>query len=241
MADSKYYWIKLRTDFFSDDSPIDILLSQPNGSEYVCLYLKLCLSTANKQGRLCNEFGEMLVPYDVEKIQRDMKYFSIDTVRVALELYQKLGLVYVEQDGILTITGHAEMVGCETKWAEYKRKERIGQSLDNVQQRIDIRDKDIRDKEKENKRKEIKTYYPEDVELNQAFINFIEMRKKIKAPMTDKAIDLSISKLKELSNGDNDKAIAIINQSIINCWKGLFPLKEEKPKEKNIIDEWMNA
>lgn len=153
MADSKYYWIKLRTDFFADDSPMDILLSQPNGSEYVCLYIKLCLSTANKDGRLCNQFGEMIVPYDIEKIQRDMKHFSIDTVRVALELYQKLGLIYEEADGVLSITNHMDMVGSETKWAQYKRKNLenfqsvSNLELDNVQQRLDIRDKDIRDKD----------------------------------------------------------------------------------------------
>lgn len=167
MAEAKYYWIKLRTDFFDDDSPMDILLSQPNGSEYVCLYLKLCLATANKGGRLCNQYGEMLIPYDIEKIQRDMKYFSIDTVRVALELYQKLGLIYEEADGVLSISGHSEMVGSEsasreaikkrlyrsrvkanggellgtTKWTEE------GTICPTEYRDIDIRDKEIRDKE----------------------------------------------------------------------------------------------
>lgn len=156
MADSKYYWIKLRTDFFADDSPMDILLSQPNGSEYVCLYIKLCLSTANKDGRLCNQFGEMIVPYDIEKIQRDMKHFSIDTVRVALELYQKLGLIYEEADGVLSITNHMDMVGSEGASAQRMRDKRARDRCHNEitmlsQSDIDIRDKDIRDKDIKSK------------------------------------------------------------------------------------------
>ena len=46
MEDKKYYWIKLRTDFFNQET-IDFLLSQPNGCEYVVLYQMLCLQTAN--------------------------------------------------------------------------------------------------------------------------------------------------------------------------------------------------
>lgn len=245
MAENKYYWIKLRTDFFDDDSPIDILLSQKNGSEYVCLYLKLCLATANKGGRLCNQYGEMIVPYNVEKIQRDMKYFSIDTVRVALDLYKKLGLVYEESDGVLSISGHEQMVGSETKWAEYKRNERIGQSLDNVQQRLEIRDKDIRDKENKNKEskknKQPPCYFPTDEKLNEAFNRFIEHRKKLKKPMDEYKCELAVNKLNKLSSGDNDLAIAIIEQSISEGWQGLFELKKPKEKPQSIADKWANA
>jgi len=106
-----YYWIKLNTNFFAEDSPMDFLLSQKNGSEYVILYLKLCLATANSDGLFANQIGDIIVPYDVEKIQRDMKYFSIDTIRVALELYKRLGLVYTEENGCLAISNYSQMVG----------------------------------------------------------------------------------------------------------------------------------
>jgi hypothetical protein len=69
------------------------------------------------------------------------------------------------------------------------------------------------------------------------------MRKKIRAPMTDKAIKLAINTLNKLSGGDNEKAIQILNQSIFNGWRGLFPLKEErtttgngKPQRKSFAD-----
>lgn len=124
MEDKRFFWIKLKTDFFQEDSPIDFLLSQPNGSEYIVLYIKLCLMTANGNGKLQKQIGEMIIPYDVDKITRDMKYFSRDTVIVALEMYKKLGLVYQDADGILTIANHEKLVGSETAAAERMRKSR---------------------------------------------------------------------------------------------------------------------
>jgi len=70
--------------------------------------------------------------------------------------------------------------------------------------------------------------------LNQAFLDYLEMRKKIKKPMTEKAVELAIKKLHELAtvpfsdSMDNDLAVQILNQSVMNSWQGLFPLKEQK-------------
>lgn len=64
-------------------------------------------------------------------------------------------------------------------------------------------------------------------ELNNAFLAYIEMRKKIKAPMSDRAIELAIGKLDKLAKGDDYKKLAIVNESILNGWKGLFEYKGE--------------
>lgn len=120
---NKYYWIKLKTDFFNEDT-IDFLLSQQNGCEYVVLYQMLCLQTANNNGIMATKTGEMLIPYDIKKITRDTKYFDYDTVAIALELFKKLGLIYEEEDKILKITNFEDMVGSETTWAEKKRLQR---------------------------------------------------------------------------------------------------------------------
>lgn len=125
MKKKQYYWIKLKEEIFQDDGAIDYLMSVPNGgSNYVVLYLKLCMMAKNSGGKLANKIGEMIIPYDVEKIRRDAKYFSKDTIVVALELYKKLGLVYADEDGILTITGYDTMVGYDTNWARNKALQR---------------------------------------------------------------------------------------------------------------------
>lgn len=157
MADKRYYWIKLKTDFFNLNE-IDFLLSQKNGCEYIVLYQMLCLNSANNNGELCSKIGEMIIPYNVEKIVRDTKHFDFDTVTVALELFKRLGLIYEETDNVLKIANFAEMVGSETAWAEKKRLYRAthpqlvednARTLSDKRKRLDIeieKEKDI-DKE----------------------------------------------------------------------------------------------
>jgi len=143
----RYYWIKLSTNFLTSRT-VDFLMSQKGGSDYVVLYQVLCMLTINNEGRLADNIGEMLIPYDVDKIVRDAKWFSKDTVIVALTLYQKLGLIYSEQDGILQIAEFNKLVGSETYGAILKRNQRNignkllgGQKVDNVHKDIENRDR----------------------------------------------------------------------------------------------------
>ena len=121
----RYYWIKLRETFMTSDT-VDFLMSQKDGANYVVLYQMLCLKTINTGGRLSRTIGEIVIPYDVEKIQRDCKWFSADTIRVALNLYKRFGLIYEERDGTLVLADHDRMVGSETDWAQQKRDQLKG-------------------------------------------------------------------------------------------------------------------
>ena len=68
--------------------------------------------------------------------------------------------------------------------------------------------------------------YTDNAELLEALRGFVEMRKKIKAPLTEHAFSLLFKKLDGMGSTDEEKA-AIVNQSVMNSWKGLFPLKQE--------------
>ena len=88
-------------------------------------------------------------------------------------------------------------------------------------------------------------WYPADEKLNQAFCDFVAMRKSIKKPMTERAVTMAINKLNKLATTsgvfDNDKAIAILEQSIFHSWQDLYELKVDKPiQSKNDID-WANV
>ena len=82
--------------------------------------------------------------------------------------------------------------------------------------------------------------YNADPQLDAAIKEFIKFRKGMKKPMTDHAIELLINKLNKLSS-DTSEQIEILNQSMLNGWQGVFPLKEsgKKPKETT-IDESKN-
>ena len=73
--------------------------------------------------------------------------------------------------------------------------------------------------------------YTGDSRLDVAFDEYIRFRKQIKKPMTDRAIQLAVGKLQKMSD-DVEEQIAIINQSIMNGWSGLFPLNQDKGNKK---------
>ena len=154
----RFYWMKLKESFMTSDT-IDYFMSQPDGANYVVLYQMLCLKTINTDGRLSRQIGEVVIKYDIPKIQRDLKWFSADTIRVAINLYKSFGLVYEDIDGVLVLADHNNLVGCETDWGEKKRRQRNSpalQSGDNVPTDVPTtvpieienrdRDKEIRDK-----------------------------------------------------------------------------------------------
>lgn len=170
----KYYWMKLKESFMTSDT-VDFLMSQPDGANYVVLYQMLCLMTLNSDGRLSRQIGEIIIPYDVAKIQRDTKWFSTDTVRIALDLYKRFGLIYEEIDGTLVMADYENLVGYESDYALQKKNQRerrkrdeqamlpegTGTDIDvdsvhlnvhteNRDKRLDIRDKDNRDRDINN-------------------------------------------------------------------------------------------
>ena len=64
----------------------------------------LCLQTANNDGELSLKFGEIIIPYNVDKIARDTKYFNKDTIIVAMELYKQLNLfIFLKKYGNINI------------------------------------------------------------------------------------------------------------------------------------------
>jgi len=65
-------------------------------------------------------------------------------------------------------------------------------------------------------------------DLDRAIKDYCDYRKKIRKPMTDKAVKLMYSELDKLATDDRTK-IAILEQSIVNGWTGIFPLKNPLP------------
>lgn len=173
MPENKKYWyIQLNVNFFEDER-IDWLCEQQNGYAYVVLYLKLCLKTANNNGILTRQIGDMIIPYNIEKIA-ETTHMNVDIVRVALELYKRIGLIYEadENCNFMRLPEVPQMVGCTTQAAIDKRKQRERKKLlpepdnipDNVQDNvpqelrvksIELRDNSIKQEEEANAREAV--------------------------------------------------------------------------------------
>jgi len=56
---------------------------------------------------------------------------------------------------------------------------------------------------------------------------FVEMRQRMKAPLTSRAVTIVVKKLDRLRAQGNDLA-QVLDQSVMNGWKGIFPVKPEE-------------
>ena len=68
----------------------------------------------------------------------------------------------------------------------------------------------------------------ENEKVKTELIEFIKMRKQIKKPMTNRALEILIKKLKEMSNNDCDLMVKLLDQSIEHGWQTIYELKDNK-------------
>ena len=71
--------------------------------------------------------------------------------------------------------------------------------------------------------------YTDNKELKETIIDFIEMRKSIKKKLTERGLKGILNKLDKLAVNDFEK-IEILENSIMNCWQGVFEIKKEAHK-----------
>nr|DAJ71178.1 MAG TPA: Dna polymerase B [Caudoviricetes sp.] len=74
----------------------------------------------------------------------------------------------------------------------------------------------------------IKEYIYKSEKFLETYSDFKNMRDDIKKPMTERAEKILLTKLKKLAGENNEElAIKILEQSILNNWQDIYPLKEE--------------
>ena len=178
MSDGKYYWLKLKRDFFKRHD-IHILNGMEYGREVVLFYIKLMLESIDHEGEL--RFSERL-PYSNSMLANltDTPESIVDT---SMEVLQDFKLIEIDENGTIILPKVMEMIGFETDWAKKKREYRTqkgqsednertdrGQSEDNVlpmsDKSIEIRDKrlEIRDKSIERESNTLSHCVPPTVE-----------------------------------------------------------------------------
>ena len=142
--DKKYYWLKLKKDFFKRHD-IKIIEDMDNGKDYILFYLKLLCESVDHNGNL--RFSDT-IPYN-EKMLSTITNTNIDIVRCALKVFSDLNMLEILEDKTIYMTECNKMLGSETYWAEQKRKQReIGHCPTIVQSLSNMSNQDI-DKEKD--------------------------------------------------------------------------------------------
>lgn len=115
----KNYWIKLTNGFF-DRPEIKLLESQTNGPLYLLFYLKLLTLSIEQNGFLRVNDN---IAYNFETLAV-ITNINVDIVKQAMIALKNLNLIDYDKNTTILVKEAAEMFGSETKWAEYKRKER---------------------------------------------------------------------------------------------------------------------
>ena len=105
-------------------------------------------------------------------------------------------------------------------------KRHTNKKLKNEKNEEEVKEK--KKKEKFEPKRMIEDY-TQDPSLREALLDFLDFRKSAKAAVsTKRQMQLLLNKLDELSHGNPQTKVKIVNQSIERGWKGFFELKEEK-------------
>ena len=123
MAEKRYYWIKLKADFF-DREDIKWVMSHKDGTDYIIIFLALCTKAANSNGGLYTKVGKMVIPYDSDIIYRELNgRFKESTILAALMCLKQAGLIVESNSNdYMEISNYGDMVGSESSSAQRMRK-----------------------------------------------------------------------------------------------------------------------
>lgn len=242
MADVK--WVKLTTNMF-DNRKIKHLRKLPDGNNIVLIWVML-LTMAGR----CNAGGMIFltenIPYTPKMLANELD-FEESTVILALQALENLNMI-VTDNGFFTIAGWEEYQNIEgmDKIREQnrlrKQKQREKQKLlEGQSQRghvtvtqghaTDIEEDKEKDKEIKKEKKKA-TSYDEILssvandDLRELYLEYIKMRKMIKAPMTDRALTMLINKVNDLEPNSLENQKKLLETAIMNNWKSVYPLKD---------------
>lgn len=114
--DKRYYWLRLKRDFFKRHD-IQIIENMPNGKDYVLFYLKLLVESVDHLGNL--RFSDT-IPYN-ENMLATITNTNIDIVRAAMKVFMELKMIEVLSDQTIYMNEIESLIGSESYWAEKKR------------------------------------------------------------------------------------------------------------------------
>ena len=206
--DKKYYWLKLKRDFFKRHD-IQIIEDMPNGKDYILFYLKLLCESVDHDGNL--RFNEE-IPYNEEMLSTITRT-NIDTIRSAIKVFKQLKMLEILSDGTIYMREVQKMLGSETYWAERTRVHRAKQkylTMSNESQMCQGKSIDIeKDKDKElEKEPEKEKELLNKSSINEIFDRWLKELEKVVASVTFESF---FTKLKWIDVKDNKLIISGIH------------------------------
>lgn len=254
-SNKKYYWLKLKEDFF-EEKQIKYLRKMPDGDKLVIAYLKMQLKSLRTEGFIKYD---SILPSNEDELAMILDEDS-NIVKLMIQALLQVKAIEILDDGSFYMIAMQDLIGKEGQSAERVRNFRERQKQVALQCNTDVTkcnteieieiekeiekeiDKDINKKNKKEKKSTeiddlINSNFTDD-ELKNTVYEFIKMRKAIKKPLTTRGLELMIKKLYKITTNINEQ-IEILNNSIMNNWQGIYPLKQnDNNKNKGGFDDF---
>ena len=195
-----------------------------NNDKMLRVFLTILLNANHEDGRWQGHEVKRGQWITGRKKLSDLTGFSqqqIRTILKRLEITQELTIKSTNRFSIITVI----------KWDSYQLEEKKSTSqLTNDQPATNQQLTTNKNVKKEKNEKKEQNIYPEWVNT-ELLKQFKQMRVKIKKSMTERAVELLISKLEKLKN-EGHPPDEVMEQSILNSWAGVFPIKGKEAKRK---------
>lgn len=193
-------------------------------------------------GALCsyqNSFKNQEFYKEQWKISEDT-CLSVYEIQQALKVLKSNGIVEIKKRGLPAVNYYRVvevklskiLTTCDEEFRSLE-VEKLDHNINNTINNNTNNNNSIKERKKDNNN------YDEIIEANvispdikEALYDFIKMRTMIKKPMTDRALELLINRLKKMSGGSVELSVAMLHQSIRNNWQDVYEVKQET---KNVI------
>lgn len=230
MAEKRYYWLKLKCDFFKRHD-IQIVEDMPNGKEYILFYLKLLCESVDHDGTL--RFSER-IPYN-ETMLATITRTNIDIVRAAIQVFTELNMMEIMDDGTVFMCEVHKMLGSAAdnenanRQRRFREKQKATALLDRYESVTESVTKNNESKSIEiEKELEIEKEPPKSPEipfsgqLKEAFDDWIAYKKERRENYQPRGLKMLITQIK--NNADKygeDAVIGVISDSMASGYKGI--------------------
>lgn len=200
MAESKkFYWLKLKRDFFKRHD-IRIIEEMPNGKDYVLFYLKLLLESIDHEGSL--RFSDT-IPYN-EQMLSVITNTNIDIVRSAMKLFIELRLIEIFDDQTIFMGEIEKMIGSESESASRMRRLRQRQQASLCDG--NVRNCDIEKEEEINK--DIDT----DIEIERKNESAFDQPTNSDSDMFSTEFSTTVGTKRTMLGGELGKGVVFLSQ-----------------------------
>lgn len=186
MSEQRYYWLKLKRDFFKRHD-IRVVEEMPNGKDYILFYMKLLVESIDHEGAL--RFSET-IPYNSQMLSI-VTNTNPDVVEKAIQIFKELKMIEVLDDGTIYMAEVARMIDSAVDTPAARKMRRYRERKKAEEQRLitgkvtnsygggneSLRDIDIeKEKEIDIVKKNIKESQPADDVSKKELEDFIRER-----------------------------------------------------------------